>query len=30
MSEAVIAKKAEIVKDTQVLLNDAQSAIVVD
>ena len=30
MSEAAIAKKAEIVKDTQALLNDAQSAIVVD
>lgn len=30
MSEAAFAKKAEIVKDTQVLLNDAQSAIVVD
>ena len=30
MSEAAIAKKAEIVKDTQALLNDAESAIVVD
>ena len=30
MSEAAIAKKAEIVKNTQALLNDAQSAIVVD
>ena len=30
MSEAAIAKKAEIVKNTQALLNDAESAIVVD
>ena len=30
MSEAAIAKKAEIVKQTVDLINDAESAIVVD